>query len=72
VTEDEAEDETEDGDENDENGGKQYRNRLSVDTKTDDAKSEDALNRLHFMKLKKLKNISFEKKSFFFFEMRTR
>jgi hypothetical protein len=29
-----------------------YRNRLSINTKTDDAKSKDVLNRLHFMKLK--------------------
>jgi hypothetical protein len=55
VTEDE--DENEDGDErnedeNDEIGNKQYRNRLSLDTKTDDAKCENDLNRLHFMKLK--------------------
>ncbi len=48
------ENDLEDGneDENDENEGKQYRNRLSIDTKTDDAKSEDALNRLRFMRLK--------------------
>jgi U3 small nucleolar RNA-associated protein 14 len=39
-------------DENSENESKQYRNRLSIDTKTNDAKSKDALNRLHFMKLK--------------------
>jgi hypothetical protein len=38
--------------ENDENESKQYRNRLNINTKTDDAKSEDVLNRLHFMKLK--------------------
>jgi hypothetical protein len=40
------------GDENDEIEDKQYRNRLNVDTKIDDAKSEDALNRLRFMRLK--------------------
>jgi lipopolysaccharide export system protein LptC len=54
VTENENEDENrnEDENENDEIEDKQYQNRLSVNTKTDDAKSEDAVNRLRFMKLK--------------------
>ncbi len=42
--------ENENENENDED--KQYRNRLNVDITTDDVKSEDALNRLHFIKLK--------------------
>jgi hypothetical protein len=42
-----------DEDENDEIENKQHcRKRLSRYTKTDDAKSEDVVNRLHFMKLK--------------------
>jgi hypothetical protein len=50
----ESDHENEDGDENenDEIEDKQYRNRLSIDTKTDDAKSKNALNRLRFIKLK--------------------
>jgi U3 small nucleolar RNA-associated protein 14 len=39
-------------DEDDEIESKQHRNRLSIDTKTDDAKSKDVLNRLRFIKLK--------------------
>jgi hypothetical protein len=58
--------EDEDENENDKNESKQYQIRPSRNTKTDDAKCEDVVNRLHFMKLKKLKNISFEKRSFFF------
>jgi hypothetical protein len=54
--EDEAEDESdrenENEDENDEIENKQYRNRLSVNTKINDAKNENVLNRLRFMKLK--------------------
>jgi hypothetical protein len=67
--EDETEIESDNENENDEIESKQHRNRLSIDIKTDDVKSKDALNRLRFKKLKKLKklkNISFEKKSFFF------
>jgi hypothetical protein len=59
VTEDENENGDEDGkDEENEDGddeieNKQHcRKRLSRYTKTDDAKSEDVVNRLHFMKLK--------------------
>ncbi len=53
MTENEDENENEeDEDENDEIEDKQYRKKLSLDTKTDDAKCEDDLNRLHFMKLK--------------------
>jgi hypothetical protein len=66
-TENENDHENGDENENDENESKQYRDRLSVSTKTDDAKCKNAVNRLHFMKLKKLKNISFEKESFFRF-----
>jgi hypothetical protein len=72
LTEDEGDHENErdederDGDGDDEVEDKQYRKRLSIDTKTDDAKCKDVVNRLRFMKLKKLKNIPFEKKSFFF------
>jgi hypothetical protein len=51
-TEDEDDHENENKDENDENEDKQYQNKLSRDTKTDDAKSKDAVNRLHFMRLK--------------------
>jgi hypothetical protein len=65
-TKSESDHENEDENEDDENENKQYQNRLSINTKTNDAKCEDVVNRLYFMKLKKLKNISFEKRSFFF------
>ncbi len=77
----EGENENEDGIEiwveveNDEDEGKQYSNRLSIDTKTDDAKSKDDVNRLYFMRLKSWEKKLFfreEKFFFFFFEMRTR
>jgi hypothetical protein len=52
---------------------RQCRKKLSRYTKTDDAKSENALKRLHFMKLKVEKDFFREGKFFFFFfEMRTR
>jgi hypothetical protein len=38
--------------ENDEIAIKQYLNKLSLNTKTDDAKSKNDVNRLHFIKLK--------------------
>jgi hypothetical protein len=50
--EDETESESDHEDENDEDENKQYSNRLSIDTKTDDVKSKDDVNRLHFMRLK--------------------
>ncbi len=50
--ENDLENENEDENENDENEDNQYRNKLSINTKTDDAKSEDVLNRLRFMRLK--------------------
>jgi hypothetical protein len=58
VTENENEDERDEKNEkneneNDEIENKQHcRKRLSRYTKTDDAKSENVVNRLHFMKLK--------------------
>jgi hypothetical protein len=57
VTENENENENEknerDENEDDEIEDKQHcRKRLNRYTKTDDAKSEDVVNRLHFMKLK--------------------
>jgi hypothetical protein len=80
--ENEAESETESendhqfGDDEIENEDKQCRKRLSRYTKTGDAKCEDAVNRLRFIKLKKLKNSTFLSRRevffFFFFEMRTR
>ncbi len=56
-----------------ENESRQCRKRLSRYTKTDDAKCEDVVNRLRFIKLKKLKKL--KKKTFLskrkvFFEMR--
>ncbi len=51
-SENESEHENEDEDENDEIENKQHRNRLSIDTKTNDAKCKDVVNRLHFMRLK--------------------
>jgi hypothetical protein len=55
--EDEAGDESDHQFEDDEveDEDKQCRKRLSRYTKTDDAKCEDAVNRLRFIKLKKLK-----------------
>jgi hypothetical protein len=52
--EDETESESDHENENDENENenKQYSNRLSIDTKTNDAKSKNDVNRLHFMRLK--------------------
>jgi ribosomal protein L12E/L44/L45/RPP1/RPP2 len=77
--ENDHENEDENENENDEDEDKQYRNRLSIDTKTDDAKCEDVVNRLRFIKLKRLKklkkkNFLSKRKVFFFnfFEMRTR
>jgi hypothetical protein len=52
--EDENEDEIENDheNENDEIRSKQHSNRFSINTKTNDAKCEDIVNRLHFMRLK--------------------
>ncbi len=63
----ESENENENENENDENEDKQYRNRFSINIKTDDAKSKDVVNRLHFMKLKKLKKKPFLLKRKVFF-----
>jgi hypothetical protein len=66
--ESENENEIEIEDEDDENESKQYSNRLSLDTKTNDAKSKDDVNRLHFMRLKSWeKKLFFRKEKFFFF-----
>ncbi len=47
----------------------QCRNKLSRYTKTDDVKREDVVNRLQFMKLKKLKKKTFlSRRKVFFFE----
>jgi hypothetical protein len=62
-TEGESDHENGNENENDENEDKQYLNRLSRDTKTDDAKCKNDVNRLHFMKLKSWK---VEKKKLFF------
>jgi hypothetical protein len=66
-TESENDRENENENENDEIENKQYRNRLSVDTKINDAKSEDALNRLRFMKLKSWKKTFLSRREVFFF-----
>jgi hypothetical protein len=69
--EDETESESDHENKDDEIEDKQHRNKLSINTKTDDAKSKDALNRLRFIKLKSWKK-SFLSKRKVFFEMRTR
>jgi hypothetical protein len=58
-TENEAENESNHQFEDDEveNEDKQCRKRLSRYTKTDDAKCEDVVNRLRFIKLKSLKKL---------------
>jgi uncharacterized membrane protein len=63
------ENENENENENDENENKQYRNKFNINIKINDAKCKNDVNRLHFMKLKKLQNISFAMKNFsiFFF-----
>ncbi len=69
-TKNETENESDHQFENDEieNENKQCRKRLSRYIKTDDAKCEDAVNRLRFIKLKKLKKKTFlSDRKFFFF-----
>jgi hypothetical protein len=57
-TEDENENEKETENENDRENeddeieNKQYQNRFNTDTKINDVKDKNAVNRLHFMKLK--------------------
>jgi hypothetical protein len=66
--EDENEDENEKNEnENDENEDKQYRIKLSINIKTNDDKSEDVLNRLHFMKFESWKKTFLSRRKVFFF-----
>jgi hypothetical protein len=58
--------------ENDKIAIKQYLNKLNLDIKTNDAKSKDNVNRLHFIKLKdwKVEKQNFFREEMFFFWVR--